>query len=213
MNALIFGDIHGNLPALEKLLDNEGVDFDMIICHGDVVNYGPWSNETVQLLDQLENLTVLKGNHEEFFLRGNYEGSHPVANKFFEFCYPSFNSHSIIENYSNEVKVGNYIVKHTIKDKYIFEDTAIKSLDANYIIGHSHYQFSRKISQYSLINTGSVGQNRQYINLISYLTYNLDSGEVLLKNIKYDHKYLIREMKSRGYPKDCVAYYQNKNIY
>ena len=48
----IFSDIHGNLIALEKVLKDEK-DLEEYIILGDVVNYGPWSNECVQILETL----------------------------------------------------------------------------------------------------------------------------------------------------------------
>jgi len=49
VKVLVISDVHGNLPALERVLDNNN-DVDLVISLGDVVNYGPWSNECVQLL-------------------------------------------------------------------------------------------------------------------------------------------------------------------
>ena len=64
MKYLICGDIHGNLPALELMLQREKNNFDQLICHGDVINYGPWSDECVLLLNTIKESVLLKGNHE-----------------------------------------------------------------------------------------------------------------------------------------------------
>jgi len=213
MRMLIFGDVHGNLPALETVLKTEYGNFDRLICHGDVVNYGPWSNECVQLLAGLVDIILLKGNHEEYFLSGVYPGDNKVAKTFFDFCYPSFDQQESIANYDSSVLCFDYTVQHTIQDRYIFPDTEPISIDKNYIIGHSHYQFMRVIDNFSLINTGSVGQNRKWINVIQYLIYDTDSGVISLKNIVYDHYIIINEMKSKKYPEICVNYYLNKDIY
>jgi hypothetical protein len=34
-----------------------------------VVNYGPWSNECVELIENLENSFKVMGNHEEYYLK------------------------------------------------------------------------------------------------------------------------------------------------
>ena len=44
MRTFFISDIHGNLPALE-IVFNIIEDKDHIIVLGDVVNYGPWSND------------------------------------------------------------------------------------------------------------------------------------------------------------------------
>ena len=43
MRYLVFSDVHGNLPALEKVLNKEN-KVQGYINLGDVVNYGPWGN-------------------------------------------------------------------------------------------------------------------------------------------------------------------------
>jgi predicted phosphodiesterase len=212
MKLLVCGDIHGNLPALEIMLETEKDNYDQLVCHGDVVNYGPWSNECVELLDTIDSAILLKGNHEENFLNGEYPGEHPIAKAFFNFCYPSFTYFEKIKRYSYEIEFGEFIIKHSINNTYMFLDTPIDTIDRSYIIGHSHQQFERIINQYRLVNTGSVGQNRSMINLISYAIYEVETNKVELKNIKYNHELVINEMISQSYPEICINYYKNKNI-
>ena len=60
-------DIHGNLPALEKFVSKINEREDIIFMLGDLVNYGPWSNECIELLDTLSNVKYIMGNHEKYF--------------------------------------------------------------------------------------------------------------------------------------------------
>jgi hypothetical protein len=46
MRILIYSDVHNNLPAFEQML-KEVVHCEAYISLGDLVNYGPWSNECV----------------------------------------------------------------------------------------------------------------------------------------------------------------------
>ena len=64
MRILIIGDIHGNLISLEKLLKIEESNYDLLVCHGDIVNYGPWSNECVELLRLKQNSIILNNNFD-----------------------------------------------------------------------------------------------------------------------------------------------------
>jgi predicted phosphodiesterase len=60
----VLSDVHGNLPALEAVLDFlafEGVD--SYICAGDVVGYGPYPNECVERIASLPGVWVA-GNHD-----------------------------------------------------------------------------------------------------------------------------------------------------
>ncbi|RDV16143.1 metallophosphoesterase [Pontibacter diazotrophicus] len=211
MRVLIFGDVHGNLPALEKMLEKAGT-VDRMICHGDVVNYGPWSNECVQLLQSLD-CSCLVGNHEEFFLEGSYPGEHPVARGFFDHCYPLFTQQEIISTYGERLQLGDYQVQHTVNNQYIYPDTDINALELkeNYIIGHSHHQFAAETaSGKKLVNTGSVGQNRKYINVINYLIYDTEQNALELEALVYEVDQVINKMKQQGYPPLCLDYYLQK---
>ena len=214
MKYLIFGDVHGNLPALELVLKQEKYNYDCIICHGDVVNYGPWSNECVLLLNSLSNAIMIKGNHEQYFIDGAYNGTHPIARDFFNFCYPKFKVTNLIEKYVSHADVSTYRIQHTILNKYIYSNTELEanSLDRDYIIGHSHQQFERIIGKFRLINTGSLGQNRSYINLAEYILYDDISNKIEKKNIVFDIKSIIDHMTTKGYSKQCLEYYKNKRI-
>ena len=86
MKIVVFSDIHGNLAALETML-HQNTDADMYISLGDVVNYSPFSNECVDLLETLPNCIKLIGNHEEAFIEGTYKGKHPVAQAFFQAAF------------------------------------------------------------------------------------------------------------------------------
>ena len=63
MRALVISDIHGNLTALEAVLNDAG-ETDEIWCLGDMVGYGPDPNEVVEKVRGLPNLTCLLGNHD-----------------------------------------------------------------------------------------------------------------------------------------------------
>ena len=213
MRYLIFGDVHGNLPALEALLKVEKNNYDRLISHGDIVNYGPWSNECVQLLSTLPGLIALKGNHEDNYINGNYSGSNKVAKTFFEFCYPKFSQFDLIEKYGISFNLFDFEVTHTIGGIYIYPDTDLSQIQLvkNYIIGHSHYQFDRIVDGRRIINTGSIGQNRKMINVAEYIMYDDVEKTIKMKTFDYDIDTVINKMESEDYPQLCVDYYRNKN--
>ncbi len=68
MKYCIFSDIHGNLEALNVVLQQID-DFhpDRVMCLGDVVGYGPNPNECVQLVQQVAEFTIM-GNHDHAVL-------------------------------------------------------------------------------------------------------------------------------------------------
>lgn len=212
MKILIIGDIHGNLVSLEKLLKIEENNYDLLVCHGDIVNYGPWSNECVELLRLKQNSIILKGNHEEDFIKRKYSGTHPIVIAFFNFCMPNFLYFDYISTLGLEYKFDNFTVQHTIQEKYIFKDTFITDLHIqnNYIIGHSHQQYERFVGDYKIINTGSLGQNREHINIANYIIYDSESKFIEYKNFTFDIDKVINKMESMGYDPICLNYYKHK---
>lgn len=209
MKLLVFSDVHGNLPALETMLKKAG-KVDGYISLGDVVNYGPWSNECVDLIATLPNAVLLQGNHERYFLSGNYDCTNKIAQAFFKFCYPSFKRQDKIKTYRPTYKLNGFTFTHTIKDEqYVYPDSSIV-LDKNYVIGHSHHQFEISQPPFILYNPGSVGQNRKHINVINYMTLETDGMKFSKHAAAYNVDTVIDEMQRLGYPAICIKYYKQK---
>ncbi len=212
MKILVIGDVHGNLIALEKVLAKYKAEVDQIVCHGDVVNYGPWSNECVELLDQVKCI-CLKGNHEEAYLMGLYTGSNNLVKDFFAQTFPKFKYLDIIKNYAKSYKIGSFEICHTINNKYYYPDTDITTLNlkANTIIGHSHYQFHKQLSNgKTFTNTGSLGQNRTNLSIINFTILNLHNNSVDQKSLWHNPRKLIKQMKNEKFPQQCIDYYESK---
>ncbi len=61
----IFGDIHANLPALEATLaDIKGRGLTELYCLGDLVGYGTFPNEVIDLIRQ-HHIPTLMGNYDQ----------------------------------------------------------------------------------------------------------------------------------------------------
>ncbi|MCK6693236.1 MAG: metallophosphoesterase [Thermoanaerobaculia bacterium] len=208
MKVVVFSDVHGNLPALELMLKREA-GADRFICLGDVVNYGPWSRECVELVRSLKNCVCLMGNHETYFRNRKYDGVHPLPQKFFEICIRDFDRFDWIEKLPEDYLFRDYHFVHTLEGKNIYPDSTVE-IGENYFIGHSHHQFYKRIHSFDLYNVGSLGQNRKYINVISYAQFFPEERTVQMQNLIYDERILINEMKSRKYPEECIAYYEAK---
>ena len=208
MKTLVISDIHGNLPALERVLEIEK-EATRVICLGDVVNYGPWSNECVDLLDSLDDKILLMGNHEKGYFIEKTRPKHPLVQMFTEKCIVDFMRFEKIEEYAEKYYEGDVMFIHTLNDLYIYPDTNIE-LSQNIIIGHSHYQYRIENNGYFLCNPGSVGQNRQYIDLINYAVIDGVDDKIELKSLNYNVDLLINEMKSKKYKQECIDYYLNK---
>ena len=210
MKFSFLSDIHGNLPALEIALKKSG-KVDGYIILGDVVNYGPWSNECVQLIDTLPGCTKILGNHEEFFLQGRCDCENYLANEFFNHCYPKFEEIALIQTYVEESQFEDFTCTHTLEGKYIFKDSVV-TLGENYIIGHSHQQYNITRNGFTLLNPGSVGQNRQNINEINFMIYDTKLQKADFQSVLYDANIVIKQMEKMEYPEVCLDYYRNKSF-
>lgn len=208
MRILIISDVHGNLPSLEFVLKQEKT-VDLVVSLGDVVNYGPWSNECVDLLETVENKILIIGNHEEAFISGIYPGENLIAKTFFEQCYPSFNRKEKISTYIENFSFGDSQFTHTLNKSYIFPDTEIQ-INSNFFIGHSHRMFSKMIENYRLVNVGSVGQNRVNIDEINYAVWDTEKDLIDLIRKTYSADKLIKEMQVKKYPQICIEYILSK---
>ena len=204
MKIAVISDVHGNLPALEAFLKAEKAD--MYVSLGDVVNYGPWQNECVELLNTLDYKILLRGNHEDYYLAGEYD-SNGLSGRFLKFCFPQFYKMNLIKEYNHSVNINGYNFQHTYGGMIVYPDTKVEFRE-NYIIGHSHHQSFLESGTYKMYVVGSLGQNRQYINQIDYLVMN--KGKIELKHITYDESVVINEMQAKGYPQEFIEYYAKK---
>lgn len=71
----VLSDIHGDLKALESLVDVAKIDLfnDKIIILGDVIDRGPYSLETIHYIMEYPGFELIRGNHEEMFLKWWYK--------------------------------------------------------------------------------------------------------------------------------------------
>lgn len=79
MRILVFSDVHGNLTALEAVLQDAG-QVDAYWCLGDLVGYGPEPQACVERVRALPNLVCLMGNHDAAVVgRLNFSWFNPEA--------------------------------------------------------------------------------------------------------------------------------------
>src|SRR5438045_8775483 len=64
MRILVLSDLHSNATALDAVLDAAKDRWDLSVCLGDVVGYGPDPNEVTARLRELGTQTI-RGNHDK----------------------------------------------------------------------------------------------------------------------------------------------------
>jgi predicted phosphodiesterase len=206
----VFSDVHGNLSALECFINCTKGKVDQYICLGDVVNYGPWNDECLELVLSLPNIVLLEGNHERLFLGLEpIEREIPLVQEFYASSIKYFSRYDMISNLQSCYRMGRFLCAHTISSKKIYADTDIQ-VDEDYMIGHTHHQFIINRSGKNIINCGSIGQNRGDSERLNYALFNTVSGKVSLHAETYPLGLFIRELEARGYSQYCINYYLGK---
>ncbi|MDR1536705.1 MAG: metallophosphoesterase [Clostridiales bacterium] len=96
----LISDIHGNLVALKAVLDDAalwGVDGYFFL--GDYIQDFPWPNDVVETIRSLPNVTMIRGNKEDYMLgirledqsKWNYEQYAPIYWNFKELSLENLN--------------------------------------------------------------------------------------------------------------------------
>jgi putative phosphoesterase len=181
----VFGDIHGNLPALQAVfadMQQRGLD-DQLYCLGDLVGYGVFPNEVVEAI-RSRNIPTIMGNYDLGV--GNNSDDCGCAYKTEEeeargkLSIAWTNAHTTDENKaflrtlpdSIPLQLGDLkvLLVHGSPRKvneYLYEDRPENSLErildgveANVLVcGHTHLPYHRILSSgRQVVNAGSVGK-------------------------------------------------------
>lgn len=78
MRYLVVSDIHGEIDKLESILDEASYDSDkdQLILLGDYIDRGPDSKAVIDKVKELvenDGAVAIKGNHDDMFIRSQYE--------------------------------------------------------------------------------------------------------------------------------------------
>ena len=120
MITAVFSDVHANLPALETFVRSTERVADAYLCLGDVVNYGPWNDECLELVHSLPNVVLLEGNHERLFLGLDpIEEELPLVREFYRHSVPGFLRRDLISGLPASCVLGAFLCVHTLEGRKI----------------------------------------------------------------------------------------------
>ena len=211
MLALLY-DIHGNLPALEAVLDDTaGRGVDRWLLGGDMAPFGAWPGETVQRLRDLENAEWIRGNTERWMV-DPIPAVEPMSVAV-QACRDAL-GYAVADELGalpESAALGERVTAwhgSPVSDMQSFlpepaEDEAemlIGVTDARLFFGHTHLQFRRTASgpngPVELINPGSVGIPLDGDHRAAYALID-DDGEVTLRRVGYDHAASAQALRDR----------------
>lgn len=227
MKFAIFSDIHGNLQALETIMEDiKKCKYDKVICLGDVIALGPNSKECLDLIIN-NNVEMVLGNHELYYLKGTEidskiekeEINHQkwvksTLNK----RHTEFLSHCpmiLEEKLGNDKIAFQHFFMDSSKKEYPFEDIEsikgdsiagkIKQIEAKYIfIGHQHSAFEFCKGNKKIVDVGSSGCVKGNETFYTILT--IDKGKVNIEKrvLKYDREKFVKTLNECTYPEKSI---------
>ena len=183
MRLAIFSDIHGNLPALEAVLDDISRRRpDETYCLGDLVGYGPFPNEVIARI-RSNHIPTIMGNYDDGvgFDRDECGCAYrePEEQRRGDESLKWTKAH-VTEEHKAFLKQLHAQIRLTIDSKrvllvhgsprklneYLFEDRPIASFrrlaassDADVIVfGHTHKPYTKLVDGVWFVNVGSVGK-------------------------------------------------------
>ena len=212
---VIFGDIHGNLPALQAVLaEIDGRGLTELYCLGDLVGYGTWPNEVIEII-RARNIPTIMGNYDQGVGQGSddcgcayrtaqaralgvrsirWTNDHTkVANKAYLRTLPStmplqLGDYRILLVHGSPRRVNEYLNEDRPEASMerIMDGAGVDML----VCGHTHLQYHRVLaSGRQVINAGSVGKPKDGDPRAGYVVLSLaEDGrlQASFKRVDYD---------------------------
>jgi putative phosphoesterase len=221
MRILVVSDIHANWAALAAIDQS----FDVCLCLGDLVDYGP---------DPLPCVRWAM-NHATYAIRGNHD--HGVAQGIpvtgqTGFRYLTQSSRpsmwdalgSTERRYLLQLPVTQrctlagrrFLLVHATPrdplDEYLLKDPTtwakrLNKVDADIVcVGHTHYQFNIQVDGVTVLNPGSVGLPRDGDPRAAFAV--IEDNRIALKRVEYPVEATVARVESMPWPrraKDITA--------
>ena len=220
----IFGDIHGNLPALEAVFqDIETRRLENLYCLGDLVGYGTFPNEVVQFIRD-RAIPTLMGNYDQGVgsdsddcgcayktevdrRRGElsiaWTNAHTTAaNKAFLRTLPAhiplpLEDLSVLLVHGSPRKVNEYMFEDRPDDYF---ERLLDGAHADVIVcGHTHLPYHKRLpSGRQIINAGSVGKPKDHDPRACYLTLTGSGRDltVQFQRVPYDIEHTAQAIEA-----------------
>lgn len=228
MRIAAISDIHGNLYALMKVLediDQEKVD--LVVCLGDLVGYGPHPNEVIALITRRE-LPCIKGNYDASVVDGGFtyiRDTHinsfalpwaieevRASNKYFLDSLPTK-----LEYDFEGVKVEFVHGSPNAINEYLFEDGTNTTQVMNNFSGdvlvcaHTHIPSLKNFDKKTFVNVGSVGKPKIGRPNATYCILDIKGPNdinVKFKELEYEYKKIVKDCTMLNFPGNITHSYE-----
>ena len=217
MKIALISDIHSNLYYLEEVLKEIGKDhIEKLFCLGDLVGYLNKPNEVIELIRE-KNIICIKGNHEKYLLdelkyNTNNENIYGIQKQKKIITQENLN---FLDKLPNELEFiingKSFYITHSLPNNCSNHIYELKDLDKRFISKYDYYCFAHThipIISYHygtcIINSGSVGQPRDYTRKPSFVVVNLEEEAIMLKKINVDYRNFSKEIENEKYSIELI---------
>ncbi|MEJ7838305.1 MAG: metallophosphoesterase family protein [Thermomicrobiales bacterium] len=210
----ILSDLHGNSIATEAVLaDIDRVGVDATSCLGDLVGYGPFPNETIDLIRHRDIPTIV-GNYDDGVgfdrddcgcaYKDETERDRGQQSLMWTRAVVTNERKAYLRSLQSEIRLKVDGIRLRLvhgsprrMNEYLFEDRGGASLERIAVMadcdvllfGHTHIPWSRTIGGVQMINTGSVGKPKDGDPRAGWALLEIGSGpqmSVTMHRVPYD---------------------------
>ncbi|MHB1355682.1 MAG: metallophosphoesterase family protein [Anaerolineae bacterium] len=226
MRIATFSDIHGNLNALEVVLDQiEREKPDAIYCLGDLVGYGAYPNEVIKAVSARAFPTIM-GNYDDGvgFDRENCgcayttEEARALGDISLHWTRDKVNDsnkallRSLLPFIRLQCDGKSILLVHGSPrriNEYVYEDRSVASLEriaasANadlLVFGHTHLPYIRQVGGTLFVNDGSVGKPKDGDPRAAFVLLEIGSTiKATIKRVSYDAVAAAAAVRANGLP-------------
>ncbi len=232
MKIAVFSDVHANKHALRAVLaDIAGRGPDLVVCLGDLVGYGAFPDDVVQVIEENAIPTVM-GNYDDAIANGrmvcgcDYKDDAARERGMRSILWTTENTgrssklfmQTLPETITRKAGLYNVLFVHGSPrrlNEYLYEDapagyvlSMMEEARASVLVcGHTHLFYHRVIGGRHIINAGSVGRPGHGDPRAVYALLDVAEESVNVQFIKvpYDYEAAARAVESAGLPAAFAA--------
>ncbi len=204
---VVLGDVHGNAPSLQKVVEKEGLDQEYAVL-GDLHGLLAYPSEVVEIVQGL-NATVLSGNHDKALFHKNEGHVNSDELSYFELTHTLDNMTAEQKEYVKQLPHMDVVTRNGtricmthampwpekasgyedgnvgVTKKNVVQIGSTVSDDYDYVFhGHTHAQYNLDLGKFGhdihFVNPGSLGYDEVYS------VVDIETGEVEHKSVEVE---------------------------
>lgn len=224
----VLADVHGNLPALEAVMaDLVGREVDQVVVAGDVINWGPFSREVLEVVGR-EGWATIRGNNELYLLDYGTPRADPAWSDPRQYPLLPWLQRQLAEPWRRAIAIWPDALSLRLPDaptvrvvhgtpaspwRGLLPDSpdevvaaALAGVEESTVVaGHTHLPMVRQVARWRVVNPGSVGVPLRGRHVASYalMAGSPDGWTVQLREVPFDPGTLLVELERRGFEAEC----------